>query len=615
MRRFGRNILWILLPLVLAVACFGNQQVKPPASGITPQAGAPLTNTITPDDVTMKPIELSGPFNENVRPHFYALGDDGGFQPVQGEPDHIVRWRGKVKVRLSGGGQYQYLDPLSLNSGLIGEHPARRVLRLHESGVPLDAELRDELQSPNPPDHLFHSVTFQYLPGKETTGVISDVFPDGTFLVIVPEAPMEWRSSRPEVASPTHLHVNPRALSVGQSELAQEFEEEILSLSFEDQRYPPPPLARKQCSVYHESLAGAEYTGLLNEIGYRFTPGDAVKDGAGESPYFGERLLAILRGGTGEDTSYFGYGRYWVADRLAELQVPWMGECDTAGSLRTYRKKDAAKDSYYLTVRRSLEPEKTARYRVLELDDDGSAHEIYTAPGIVLMAMPLPADDNYWLMSTEGWKSPEGEGPADPRWQTVYLANLRNPEQYHKVQYPIQQFPDAPEAGLYGVSPGLSADGRFLFNTLYGFEDEGGGIWVSDLSVEDYYNRPEQFARIVAWDHTLSWMKLEREDDEPLPHFHLFMTGKEVADDFAMTANVLRVKDAGLESSVLYQERLLQMVGWNPVPFAVQRLSNTRFRVAVETHFNYESSLLPRAKGVYIVPVDLEAIEAKADPR
>ena len=59
------------------------------------------------------------------------------------------------------------------------------------------------------------------------------------------------------------------------------------------------------------------------------------------------------------------------------------------------------------------------------------------------------------------------------------------------------------------------------------------------------------------------------------------MTGKEVADDFAMTAIVLRVKDAGLESTVTYQELLLQMVGWNPVPFAVQRLSDTRFRVAV----------------------------------
>ena len=614
MRRIGLNILWILLPLVLTGGCFGDQQVESPASGIARQAGAPVTETAVPVDLSMKSTEQSVPFSENVRPHFYALGDDGSLEPVQGIADRIVSWRGKVKVRLSSGGQYQYIDPLSLNSGLIGEHPARRVLRLHESGVPLDTELKDALQSPSPPDHLFHSVTFQYLPGKETYGIISDVFPDGTFLVIVPEAPVEWQSSQPDVASPTHLHVNPRALSAGQSELAQEFEEEILSLSFEDQRYPPPPLARKQCRVYHESLAGAEYAGLLDAIGFRFTLGHVVKDDAEESSPFGEQLLAILRGGAGEDTSYFGYGQYWVAERLAELRVPWMGECDTAGGVRTFRKKDADKDSYYLIVRRSLEPEKTARYRVLALDDDGSTQEIYVAPGVVLMAMPLPADDNYWLMSTEGWKSADDEGPADPRWQTVYLVNLRDPEEYHKVRYPIQQFPDAPEAGLYGVSPRLSADGRFLFNTLYGFEDEGGGVWVSDLSEEDYYNRPEQFARIVAWDHTLSWMKLEREDDGPLPHFHLFMTGKEVADDFAMTANVLRIKDSGLESSVLYQERLLQMVGWNPVPFAVQRLSDSRFRVAVETHFNYESSLLPRAKGVYIVPVDLEAIEAKAKP-
>ena len=46
------------------------------------------------------------------------------------------------------------------------------------------------------------------------------------------------------------------------------------------------------------------------------------------------------------------------------------------------------------------------------------------------------------------------------------------------------------------------------------------------------------------------------------------------------------------------------MVGWNPVPFAWQQLPDHKFRVAVETHFNYESSLLPRAKGVYIIPVD-----------
>ncbi len=172
------------------------------------------------------------------------------------------------------------------------------------------------------------------------------------------------------------------------------------------------------------------------------------------------------------------------------------------------------------------------------------------------MAMPLPSYDNHWLLSTEGWESPDGR-EADPRWQSVYLADLRDPEGHSIVRYAIDQFPDAPASGLYGVSLRLSADGRFLLNTLYGFEDEGGGIWVSDIAGDGYHDHPDSFARIVAWDHTLIWMKLEPEGAHPPPHFHLFMTGKEVADDFAMTAIVLRVKDAGLESTVTYQEQLL----------------------------------------------------------
>ena len=605
-----RHIQWgILLGfLLLAVACTGAQRAA------APPAATVVLQDQPPENVSMEADVKPAPFRDSIRPHFHAVGEDGSPQPVRGAADRIVTWQGKAKVRVSDGDQNQYVDPLALEDGWVGEHPAERLLRLHESGVPMDDELRDSLSGSGPPDDLFHGVSFQYLPGKETSGIVSDMFPDGTFLAMLPETPDEWQSELPGVAGPTHLHVNPRALSVAQSDLAKEFEEEILSLPFEEQRYPAPPLARKQCGVYHESLTGDQYAGLLEATGYRFTLEHVSEGEAGDSRPFGELVRHIARSGAGKDTTYFGHERYWLADRLSDLQVPWMGECDTAGGVHSYRNKGAGEDSYYMIVRRSLEPEKTVRYRVLALDVDGSAREIYTAPGIVLMAMPLPSDDSYWLMSAEGWKSPDDDGPADPRWQTVYLVNVEDPEEYHKVQYPIHQFPDAPEAGLYGVSPRLSPDGRFLFNTLYGFEDEGGGIWVSDLSVEDYHNRPEQFARIVAWDHTLSWMRLEREDGGPSPHFHLFMTGKEVADDFAMTANVLRVRDAGLESTILYQERLLQMVGWNPVPFAVQRLSDSQFRVAVETHFDYESSLLPRAKGVYIVPVDLGSIDAEVGP-
>ena len=129
---------------------------------------------------------------------------------------------------------------------------------------------------------------------------------------------------------------------------------------------------------------------------------------------------------------------------------------------------------------------------------------------------------------------------------------------------------------------------------------------MTDISERDFPDDPANFARIVAWDHTLSWTLLpDPAAAASSPYMHLFMTGKEVADDFAMTANILRLREDGLASAIEREERLLQMVGWNPVPFGWQRLADTQYRVLVETHYNYESSLLPRAKGVYIIPVDL----------
>ena len=169
----------------------------------------------------------------------------------------------------------------------------------------------------------------------------------------------------------------------------------------------------------------------------------------------------------------------------------------------------------------------------------------------------------------------------------------------------FSQFPNAPEAGLYGASAAVSDDGRYLNNTLYGFKDEGGGLWVAALEA-GFHSNPDSFVRIVEWDHMLSWISLAGSNDSPnsAESRAIFVTGKEVADDFAMTANVIRLNGAGLETGIESKERLMQMVGWNPVPFAMQTRSDGRIRVAVETHLNYESSLLPRAKGVYLLNVD-----------
>ena len=543
-------------------------------------------------------------FSDLVKPHFFAAAPGGELVEIQGEADLVTEIDGRVKVRLSNDGYHTYLDLLALESELIGEHPVHKVYRLEEMGVPVTDALNAKLESGQMRD-LFTNVEFEYQRRRFSSGVVVEVFPDGTFLVVPFELPGEWQSNDRRIASPTHLHLNARAFSGGSSPLAREYELEILSLPFEDQRYPPAPLARKQCEVYRESLTAADYQGLLASVGYSFTSAHSVRD-LNDEEGFGNRVNALLWNGSGTGVQYYGFEGWWIADIFRSQGVSWLGECDTAGGLRRYPGDEEDSGRYYLTIRRSLEPDKRVRYRILEVDRKGEATELYTAPGIILMALPLPYDDRTWLMSAEGWPPAEGAEPPDPRWQAVYAVNLDTPGEYVKVRYPIDGFPKAPEAGLYGSSPRMSQDGNFLMNTLYGFTDEGGGIWVVDVSGDDFLEHESRFARIVSWDHTLSWQPLGRIDDDPTA-MHLFMTGKEVADDFAMTANILRIRESGLESSIEESKRLLQMVGWNPVPFGWQKLSETQYRMLVETHYNYESSLMPRAKGVYIVPVDLAA--------
>ena len=554
--------------------------------------------------------DVSTAFSELIKPHFLARDASGKPVPADGDPELVLDYQGSVKIKLDAGGAPAYLDLLALESEQIGEHPAHKIFRLEAMGVAVAPEVSRKIRADSFDPTLFHRIDFEYQRGREAGGVIAELFHDGTFLVITGGTPPEWASSRPgEIAEPTHFHVNPRALSAATSQLAQEYEAEILGLPFDDQRYPPPHLARKQCDLYRESENYGPYRELMDSLGFRFTisdePGSDSSELSGEMPPFGQRLASLIRRGAGENTRYFGMDSQWLGGLLRQLEAPWIGECDIAGGVRSYRKPGESEDRYYLILRRSLEPDKKQRYKIISLSEDGAGEEIYTAPGIMLMALPAPWDDRHWIISSEGWPAAQGEDPADPRWQSVYMVNTENPDEYELVEYPISQFANAPEGGLYGTSASVTADRRYLNNTLYGFKDEGGGLWVAALE-EGFQGDPDSFVRIVEWDHMLSWIGLARGDDAPelAESRAIFVTGKEVADDFAMTANVISLKGQGLETTIESKERLLQMVGWNPVPFATQSLADGRVRVAVETHLNYENSLLPRAKGVYLLNVD-----------
>lgn len=577
----------------------GETTPVPPTEG---KLETPATK-VPPNPAERRPnYDTTKPFADLIKPHFFATTPDGNLAEAKGDPDLLLEQDGRAKIRLSHAGAHTYLDPLALESELVGEHPAHKLYRLAEMGIPLAKTLRVKLETGDI-DELFANVEFEYQRRRYSSGLVAEVFPDGTLLVLPQQLPSEWQSADERVSSPTHLHLNARAFSGGSSRLARDYELEILSLPFDDQRYPPAPLARQQCQVYRESLVTPDYRGLVDAVGFRFTSAHAI-GALAEGATFTDRVKALLWEGAGVGVQYFGFEGSWIADIFRGEQVDWLGECDTAGGLRSYPGAAENSGRHYLTVRRSLEPDKTQRYKILEIDAAGQSTELYTAPGIILMALPLPFDSRTWLLSAEGWPDARDGQPADPRWQAVYAVNLDNPDEYVKIRYPIARFPQAPEAGLYGSSARMSDDGDFLYNTLYGFTDEGGGIWVVDLSQEDFHASESNFARIVSWDHTLSWLPLGRLEDDPTA-LHLFMTGKEVADDFAMTANVLRIREAGLDSTIEKSERLRQMVGWNPVPFGWQKLSETEYRMLVETHYNYESSLLPRAKGVYIIPVNI----------
>ncbi len=230
--------------------------------------------------------------------------------------------------------------------------------------------------------------------------------------------------------------------------------------------------------------------------------------------------------------------------------------------------------------------------------------EYSAAPGRFIMIARHHKNPDILFLSCEGWPD-RASGNPDPRWQSVYLLDVKDPDNYKILRYPLPASSYQPEGEecLYGHSGFFSEDGRFFYAVLYGFEEEGGGLWVVDTQKKNFWEDNEAFSQIFSWDHALTFLIMPK--FEGSPYNTVIMTGKEVKDDFAMTLNALKISFDGLESELIGKERLVRMIGWNPVPFAYEWTSPEEILVYVETYFNFESEVVPRVKNVYAVPLKL----------
>lgn len=300
------------------------------------------------------------------------------------------------------------------------------------------------------------------------------------------------------------------------------------------------------------------------------------------------------------EVKYFGFSQIWAAARMRKLGFDnIVDRCDKVSRI------SVDGDTYHFVLTKTSEPRKDKRNVYIRARRSGKAEVLYTAPGYFLMLTAHPLNQNVLFLSVNGWPDRESENP-DPRWQSVYTASIDNPDEYKIVRYPLPASPHAPggDERLFGHSEFLSADGEFFYALLYGFEEEGGGLWVVDISKENFHENKDSFAQIFSWDHALTFFVLPKAEQSP--YNIVIMTGKEVKDDFAMTLNALKVRFDGLNSELVEKKRLVKMVGWNPVPFAYERLSDDEMLVYVETYFNFESEIVPRVKNVYVVPVKLK---------
>ena len=204
-------------------------------------------------------------------PSSVSYTEDGEESREFGSPEEVVVREGRVKIRAVSGEKELYIDPLALALRALGGAPGAQGVQAEGQGCGLVSGTGRGYWSPA--RGLTDSSTassLEYMQGRTARGTVAEVFPDGTFLVIPFDELEPWQSTVPEVASPTHFHVSPRALTAATSDLAQQYEKRILWPIF---RPAALPSCRRGGTAVRECTPKQSPTrdtwGCLEEVGYR----------------------------------------------------------------------------------------------------------------------------------------------------------------------------------------------------------------------------------------------------------------------------------------------------------------------------------------------------------
>lgn len=516
--------------------------------------------------------EIPGPQIGEVKPYFKGHNPEGALVDIAGQlkgvgvlenyPDPTLN--GKLVVVFSNSGQEIYVDPLAFGGREIGSHPAETMLFLilkHKLWV--DPLIITALSDPEQRDGLFHRIRFNLEPSgdHQTSGIIHEVFGDGSCLVVPEEMPPDLRNPDFE---PSFMRINPTAFREDQGAV-------FSRIGFEFD------LAPFQGRTLQETVAN-----LLDHF---------TLLGARQRVY---------------------YTAEFVSDILRKLGFDLGGDevINLGSSLRV-----AGNETIVTT--HSQQRQEGRVFRVV----GDEALPIYATPGIIFLAVPLP-QSNRLMVSAEGYPpedlrfqnifqvdlaDPDQIAPVRfPLFPRLYGfdSKITGPHlfltRYGFAQEDTRAYNPRNLPWHARVSDPIL--GRISPETFLDHPDEGGGLWVMDL------HDPALPVQRLTSDihHVLSCLHLPSASSTSQIQEHLELDRRQLLDfrvflplvfrsrqyrilltskrNYVDQVNVM-VQASGVTK--MFQDRLGTVGGWNPATIAYQSLSDGRTQVLIESTMDW----------------------------